>query len=528
MVSARGGSAPSADREDARTAGGATDGPDGTAPVDSRHELKRLSKDTLWYGGAAAVQKFIVFLLFPIYTRLLTQADFGAQDLVATFVMVTSLFLVMGMDSGAVIHYYEVPAIEQEKIRSTWLWSQVLLSVPVCGLLLLLAPAICGLVFRRTELAPYLRLGVAAIPFSQMVRAISLVLRLTFRTRAFVFLTTAGVVLQVAAAIVLVVVLRKGISGVFLAILIAAVLQMCLAFVLVRGVLRPGVSASWFMAMLKLGIPLVPAALSLWVMNYANRYVLVRYATLADIGVLSVALRISSILLFAISSFETAWGPAAFSMAKDRESARKIYGKVLTYFLAVVIPGTAALSIFAREITSVLAGPAYASGAALVPLYCFSSIFWVLLFIVGMGASIAKKTYHSSIAIVTAACVNMALNFALIPSHGIVGAAVATVAANLVALVYMYFIGQHYFRVPYDARSVVVLFSLAAVAIVPAVVADQVVLPWNAAVLCVKAGLVMVPLLGVFVFRIVSPTVVLETARGVRRAAVLIFRPSHQ
>jgi hypothetical protein len=38
----------------------------------------------------------------------------------------------------------------------------------------------------------------------------------------------------------------------------------------------------------------------------------------------------------------------------------------------------------------------------------------------------------------------------------------------------------------------------------------------------------MVPLLGVFVFRIVSPTVVLETARGVRRAAVLIFRPSHQ
>ena len=484
--------------------------------MELRDQLKRLSKDTIAFGLGAAVQKFIVFLLFPIYARLLSKDDFGTQDLVATVVVMASMLLVLGMDSGALLHYYESPEDEQAKIRSTFLWSQVLLSVPVCALLIVFASPICGLLFDRPRMAPYLQLGVAVIPFTQVVRALSLILRLKFRTRTFVVLTTAGVLFQVLAAVVLVVVLRWGVTGVFVAILIAGILQALLGLALVRGAFRPGFSATWFASMLKVGLPLVPAALSVWVLNYANRYVLARYATLADIGVLSVALRISSILLFAISAFETAWGPFAYSVAKNQDAARQTYAKVLIYFLALVMPATAALSIFAREITSVLATPAYASGAALVPLYCFSSVFWVLLYIVGMGAGMAKKTYHNTIATVLAACVNMALNLALIPSHGIVGAALATVAANFVALVYMYFAGQHYFRVPYHAGKVFALVGLAVVAIVPAVVADQMVVPWRPAVLWVKSGLVLVPLLGLFVFKVIAPADVASAVRALR------------
>ncbi len=220
---------------------------------------------------------------------------------------------------------------------------------------------------------------MAAVPFSQVVRAISLVLRLTFRTRTFIVLTTAGVLFQVAAAVVLVVMLRQGITGVFVAILIAAVLQMLLGFVLVRGLFRPVFSRPWFVAILKVGVPLVPAALSVWVLNYANRYFLAHYASLEDIGTLSVALRISSILLFAISAFETAWGPFAYSLARDERLARQVYGRVLTYFLAVAMPATAALSVFAREVTRVLATTKYEAGAALVPFYCFSAVSWVLV-----------------------------------------------------------------------------------------------------------------------------------------------------
>ncbi len=116
-------------------------------------QLGRLSKDTLAFGVGAAIQKFIVFLLFPIYARLLSKEDFGAQDLVTTVVTMVALFLVLGMDSGTVLHYYEAPESEQAVLRSTWLWSQVLLSIPVCGALMFFATPICRLLFDRPELA---------------------------------------------------------------------------------------------------------------------------------------------------------------------------------------------------------------------------------------------------------------------------------------------------------------------------------------------------------------------------------------
>jgi O-antigen/teichoic acid export membrane protein len=482
--------------------------------VTLRHQLQRLTKDTAAYGLGAAVQKFITFLLFPIYARLLSQADFGKQDLVSTVVTMTSLLLVLGMDSGTVVLYYKADSAQQERILATWLWSQVLLSIPVCIVLFVFAVPVCRIVFGTAALAPYLQLGVAAIPFSQVTKALSFVLRLTFKARTFIVLTTAGVLFQVVAAIVLVVVLKLGITGVFIAILVAAVLQMLLGLVLVGGAFRPVFSWSWFAAILRVGVPLVPAALSVWVLNYAHRYFLVRYATLEDIGMLSVALRISSILLFAISAFETAWGPFAYSVAQDERVARQTYSRVLTYFLVLVFPATAALSIFGREVTRMLATSSYETGASLEPLYCFSSISWVLLFIVGMGTGIARKTSPTTSATILAAAVNPALNWWLIPSLGITGAAIATLAANVSGLVYMFVAGQHYFHVQYDFRRVLGLLVATVIPILIAVSADRLFVVWQPGLLWVKFPALLVTF--AVSFLIVGPGRIADAARSMR------------
>lgn len=457
-------------------------------------QLKRLGSDTVAYGLGAALQKFIVFLLFPIYARLLTPADFGAQDLVSTLTAVLSVLLVLGLDSGVVLHYYEASSDDQHRIRSTWVWSQVVVSIPVVVVLLAFAEPASRVLFARDDLAPYVRLAALALPFGQIVRALSLVLRLEFRARAFVVLTTLGVVFQVAAAVLLVVVWRRGVMGVFEAFLVAALLQSLVAIFMVPGAIGGLFDRTWLRRMLEVGLPLVPVALSVWVLNYANRYFLVRYVSLEEIGILSVALRISSILLFAISAFETAWGPFAYSLARNPDAARETYSKVLTYFLAAVMPAVAALSLGARELTRWLATPAYEAGAVLVPLYCLSSVSWVLLYIVGMGTGIAKKTYHSAFAMVLAAGVNIALNLLLIPLLGILGAALATLGANLVGLIYMYAAGQHYFRVSYAWRPAALAVATSLMAIGIGVAVDRQFPTWRAPVLGWKVLAAALPL----------------------------------
>jgi O-antigen/teichoic acid export membrane protein len=485
--------------------------------MDLSSRFKHLGRDTLSYGLSAALQKFIAFLLFPVYTRLLTKSDYGSQDLIMTGVMVISMFLILGMDSGTVLHYYKEDDAGKALIRSTWFWFELVSALPVCLLLGVLARPICTIAFKDASLAPLLRWGLLSIPFSQVGRAILLIQRLTFQTKKYIVLTTAGILTQVLAAIGFVVIGKMGVKGVLLSVVASSIVQAGLGILMSRRSLQLAFSLRWAKSLLKVGLPLVPAALSLWILNYSNRYFLVRYNTLGDIGLLSVTIRISSILLFIISAFEVAWGPFAYSLSQDLEAAREMYAKVLTFFLLFSLSGTVILSIFARETTRLLATPVYESGSPLVFLYCFSSISWMALYIVGMGAGIAKKTYHNSIAIFCAAVLNTILNIILIPSLGITGAAIATLAGNIAAAVYMYIAGQHYFRVNYEHAKVGALIGLATASVALGILIDRSAAHWSPRLLGPKALLASAFVGSLFALRILKRSQ-LQRAYGLIRA----------
>lgn len=470
--------------------------------------LKRLGKDTIVYGVGAALQTFISFFLFPIYTRLLTKSDFGAQDIVLTTKAMLSLFLVMGLDSAVLIFYYAATDKEKESILSTWFWFTLGLSTSVAVLVFIFAEPMSRLIFEDPTLAPYLRIAVVSIPFSQVIGPILLTLRLKFQTGRYVLLSVVGVLSQATAAIIFVVILRLSVTGIFLALLVASLIQAVVGFYLTRDSFRLTFAFSWLKSLLKVGIPLVPAALSLWVLNYSNRYFLVRYSSLDEIGVLSVALRISGIFLFALSSFQIAWGPFAYSVATDIEAAKSAYAKTLSMFLLLSLTFTVFLSLVAREITILLATNAYEAGASLVPIYCYSSIAWMALYIVGMGTGIAKKTYHTTIAVVLAAIANTVLNFLMIPTAGIVGAAWSTLAGNLVGLVYTYFAGQHYVEVSYERGRIFSLLVQATVVIGLSVWVDQWFVTWQFEILYYKIGIILAYLAALFVSGVVKPEMI--------------------
>lgn len=468
-------------------------------------QLKRLSKDTLFYGLGSVLQRFISFFLFPIYTRVLTQAEFGAQDLVSTAITITSYFLILGLDSGTARHYYdaETPA-DRKKILSTWLWFELFISLPVCILLIVSARPICALIFNDSALAPFFLLGIARLPFSLITKVSTMTLRLTFQSQKFSIISAAGVLVQALAAIYLVAILRMGVTGVFLAYMIASVFRAALGIAFTRKYFGLVFSKAWLKPMLTFGLPLVPASLSLWVLNYSNRYFLARLATLSDVGLLAVGVRISSIVTLIISAFRIAWGAFAYSLIKDERLAKKTYSRVLTYFLLISLLATVSLTIFAREAVLVLAGPAYELSASLVPWLCYGSIAWGAVYVVGMGYGITKKSYHTTISTVLAAVANTGLNFLLIPRWGITGAAASTMLGNLTALIYSYYTGQRYFSVSYEFRKAFTLIGMATAVIATSVLIDRSWIAWSPEILLYKIPLYAAFGAGLFTFGIIS------------------------
>jgi O-antigen/teichoic acid export membrane protein len=468
-------------------------------------KIKQLSKDTLLYGVGNALQSFIGFLLFPIYTRVLTQVDFGTQDLVLTAVTITSYFLILGLDSGAARNYYDENSEEHKKtVLSTWLWFELALSIPACILLGFFAPEICKIIFNNAGLAHFFRLGMVLIPISMVARVNLLTLRLTFQAKKFSIVAAIGALSQALVAILLVVIFHLGIEGVFYAMIAGNIVQVVLGLTFARSNFRFRFSKQILKAMLVFGIPLVPASISLWILNSSNRYFLTRLGTLDQIGILAVGTRISLIINLFITAFSNAWPPFAYSLLHDRELARKTYARVLTLFLLGTGFVALGISIFSREGTSILATSKYNNSAALIPWLVFSAISWGLVNIVGIGFEIEKKSYHFSVSTVLGALVTTGMNIIFIPRWGVVGAAVATLMGNLVALVYNFCAGQHYFPVSYEYRKITIFVILTTFAVIAGSQVDALFPIWQPSLLILKTAIIGIFILAVIVLRVIS------------------------
>jgi O-antigen/teichoic acid export membrane protein len=462
-------------------------------------QLKRLGKDAAFYGVGGVLQKFVGFLLFPIYTRVLTPAAYGTQDLVFTSIIIISYVLTLGLDSGTARHYYDAKTEDdKKKVISTYLWIELLVSIPICLLLIIFAELICSVLFQDGSLTPYFRIGVVSLPFTLVGSVTLLTLRLTFRPKIFSVVTGATVLVQGLTSVYLVVFLQLDVLGVFIAYLITSIFRATFGLVLTYQQFGLVISAVWLKRMLAFGVPLVPASLSIWILNYSNRFFLVRLGSLNDVGLISVGTKVASIVLLAITAFRTAWGPFAFSLIDDEALAKKTYSRVFTYYLLVTMLATVGLSVFSRELVLLLSTVEYEASASVVPFLSLSNTIWGAVVIVAIGYDIAKKSYHTTIAVIIGAAFNIGLNILLIPLWGIVGAAVSTMFGNIVALIYCRFAANKYFTVQYDYQRIIRLVGISIATIGGSMIIDRFFPVWDPRIVLYKFVLIMVSVVFLF------------------------------
>ena len=76
------------------------------------------------------------------------------------------------------------------------------------------------------------------------------------------------------------------------------------------------------------------------------------------------------------------------------------------------------------------------------------------------GPSIARRTGPTGIAMVSAAVLNIILNFALVPTYGKTGSAVATLISQSLTPIYLFYRSQQLYPIPYRFGAGVMLFGV--------------------------------------------------------------------
>jgi O-antigen/teichoic acid export membrane protein len=164
------------------------------------------------------------------------------------------------------------------------------------------------------------------------------------------------------------------------------------------------------------------------IFHYVDRLSLQRLLTSSDQGIYSAAINLAATISavgLAVNNvifphLSTAWE------AGEKERAVSSLDIAIRFTaIALTVIGLV-LILLGRPLILLLLGEAYAAGAQVLPYLVVFYLLTISVWLFGVYASLVEKTYISTIGLATALPVNVALNLALIPRMGIVGAAIAT------------------------------------------------------------------------------------------------------
>jgi O-antigen/teichoic acid export membrane protein len=412
--------------------------------------FKHLLHGSIVYGIGSGATQLVGFLLVPLYTRLLTPQDYGHLEILVTTASVLTILLLFGMQNSLFRFSFDSSDAAHKKLvlstTNVFVWC---VTAVLVGILALNANHLGTRLLGQTghALSVLIVLAFAGVAATQYIA--KSVLRINNQPIPYARISLLEAVLKACLGILLVAGLQLGYVGALIGSFTAAGLGTALSYYLIRQHLQLRFSWPLCRQMLRYGLPFVPAALSILIMTFSDRYFLLAYSDAAELGLYSVGARFASAVALAIGAFRLAWPEAALSILhqKDRDST---YARSLTYFIFVGCVMVLGLSLFGEPLLRLMTPPEYHDGAKVIPLLSLGLVFNGSASIVAVGRIVTKRMATEILVTGIPAGLNLALNWLLVPPFGMMGAAWATMGSFALMALLSWYASNRLYHIDYE------------------------------------------------------------------------------
>ncbi len=389
-------------------------------------KYKRLFSNTLIFAVGTFGSKLLVFFLMPLYTHVLTDAEYGTSDLLQQSANLLVPLVTFGI-TDAVIRF----GLDR-KVRNTQVLTTALVTL-LAGFVLLflcypLLALIPGLNDYTTLLCVFVMTSSLRLLFQQFVRA-----------KGYIKLYAADGILSTAMTLLFTIVFllgfRWGVVG-YLAAIVCADGCSCL-FLLYNGQIlryfRPSClrQNSVWKEMLRYSIPMIPNTVFWWVTTVSSRYIItamMENGTSVN-GLYAAAYKWPSAIILVSNIFMNAWQMSAITEEKGRA---RFFSQVFHSLSSLVFIIGSFLILFAKVITIVMVDDSYYESWQYVPILSVATVYSCMVTFLGTVYMVNKKSILSLTTTAAGAVINVIFSFALIPAFGANGAAFAMFISYLV------------------------------------------------------------------------------------------------
>ncbi len=384
-------------------------------------------KATLWYTFCNFLNKGIALLSTPIFTRILTEEQYGTfsifQSWLNILIIFTSLNIFMnGYTKGLLLYKKDTKGFTSSQLFLTTCLTTLfaviyLTNVAFWTNIFDLQPALMGAMLVELMIMPALEFWSAKQRFD-------------YKYKKVVLLSITMNILSVAVSIISVINSECKIEArIFSDVIVKAILIIPL-FIIIMSQGKKLFNKEYGTYSLKFNIRLIPHYLSNFILNQSDRIMIGKMVGKAEAAFYSVSYTISNIIFLVVSAINNSLIPFIYKSISSNNTKRI---KRPISFLVVIIAGLCVITMaFAPEIIRVFAGKKYMDAIYVIPPVTASVFF---IFIYSLYSNIEyyyQKTILVTIATSISAVINVIMNFIAIKQFGYYAAGYTTLICYIV------------------------------------------------------------------------------------------------
>jgi O-antigen/teichoic acid export membrane protein len=433
---------------------------------------KKLASDTAIYGMSSIVGRFLNWWLVPYYSRLFLPDVFGVVTNLYSYVAFLLVILTYGMETGYFRYASKNP--NKQLVYSTTLITLFFSSAVFIVFIFFFQEKIAGLINYHGHNEYILWLGIVvaidaftSIPFAK--------LRLENRPIKFAFLKIVNIGFNIGfnlffltlcpylqrhfpnLPISVVYSPKIGVGYVFVSNLLANLITLILLFPDIFKIsYRFDAKLLWKIFDYSFPILIVGIA---GMINQNLDKILIPFLIPEDqnpmyqVGIYGANYKIAVLMNMFIQAFKYAFEPFFFARGKSADD-KQVHAVIMTYFVLFGLLIFLGVMLYIDFIKVVALDSKYFEGLKVVPLVLMSNLFFGVYYALSMWYKLDDKTRYGAYIALVGAGITLVLNILLIPVIGYMGSAITVFICFFVMMVISYFLGQKYYPIPYELKSI--------------------------------------------------------------------------
>ena len=405
-------------------------------------------KSTIIYLISSLIEKGLMFLLIPIYTRYLTVAEYGEYSLILSILSILVILFSLSLGGSASRFHFDG---DQNYLKLHY--GNIYALIFLISFSLILLFVIFLLIFeeniKETFIYTYFYHIILIAFLTSFFQIYLQKLQMEYKAFNYMILSISKSIIVAILSIILLVNFDLKIEAILFAMIIGLLsVDIYVFYFLIKNKYKLNLNKSLSKKNISYSKNLVLHNLSSIAIQFIDKFFITYLINISQTGIYSLGAQITIVLSIVTTSINKSLVPKTLESFKSNDHSYII--NVSSIVILITILFAILLSLFGPELISLIAPIEYKNSWTVIPFLSFFFVFQMYYYrTAGVLFFKTEATKYVSLTTLLSLILNIILNYFFIKYWGIIGAAIASLLSMMIINYIVILIANHYIKIDF-------------------------------------------------------------------------------